>query len=80
MLIANQQIKGQNLSSELNAIALSNDMMGGAVVVFCENQVMNSFYFGKSDLQRNMKKYEINIQNLELQVYRKQLLLLRSCN
>ena len=57
LLIANQQIKGQNLSSELNAIALSNDMMGGAVVVFCENQVMNSFYFGKF-LEANKKDFE----------------------
>lgn len=54
VLAINQHIKGQNLSSELNAIALDNDMMGGAVVVFCENQVMSSFYFGKSDIQRNI--------------------------
>lgn len=54
LLAINQQIKGQNLSSELNSIALDNDMMGGAVVVFCENQVLYSFYFGKSDLQRNI--------------------------
>ena len=54
LLIAVQALKGQNLATELDAIAQSNDMMGGAVVVFCENQILDTHYFGKSDLLRNI--------------------------
>jgi len=53
LMIAFQPAKGQSLTSELNNIAINNDMMGGSVVVFCESQIIDSFYFGKSDYQRN---------------------------
>jgi len=55
LLTTYQNIQGQSLSSDLNSIALSNDMMGGAVVVFCENQVINTYYFGRSDFERNIQ-------------------------
>jgi len=55
LLVVIQVAKSQNLTSELNNIALNNDMMGGAVVIFCENQILDSFYYGKSDYQRNIK-------------------------
>lgn len=44
----------QNFATQINNIAINNDMMGGAVVVFCENQIINAHYFGKSDFQRNI--------------------------
>jgi len=45
---------GQNLTTEIDNIALNNDMMGGAVVVFCETGITKSYYFGKSDFARNI--------------------------
>lgn len=54
ILILIPSIKAQNLQQELNNVSLSNDMMGGAVIVFCEDQVLDSFYYGKSDYQRNI--------------------------
>lgn len=53
-LILFQPVKSQNLIYELNNIALSNDMMGGAVVVFCERQIVDTFYVGKADYERNI--------------------------
>jgi len=44
---------GQNLAPQIENIALNNDMMGGAVLVFCESEVIESHYFGKADYQRN---------------------------
>ena len=44
----------QSLSTELNSIALDNDMMGCAVVTFCESQILDTYYYGKSDYQRNI--------------------------
>jgi len=54
ILVGNYNSMGQSLLSELNSIALDNDMMGASFVVFCESQVIHSFYYGKSDLQRNI--------------------------
>lgn len=45
--------KGQSLEAELNNIATSNDMMGGAAIVFCENGIIETYYYGKSDFQRD---------------------------
>lgn len=46
--------RSQNLQSEVNAVATSYDMMGGAVVTFCESGILESCYFGKADLVRNL--------------------------
>lgn len=48
----------QNLAMRINTIALNNDMMGGAVVVFCESEIIDSHYFGRSDYQRNFNVHE----------------------
>lgn len=46
-------LAGQDLASEIEHIATKNDMMGGAVVVFCETGIVESHYFGKADNSRN---------------------------
>lgn len=47
-------LKAQNLSNQLDAIAESNDMVGGSVVVFCENGILEDVSVGKSDYFRNI--------------------------
>jgi len=45
---------GQNLSTKLDSIAVANDVLGHAVVVFCESEVLHSHYYGIADLERNL--------------------------
>lgn len=44
----------QNLSDQLNTISNDNDMMGGSVVVFCQNGIIENLFIGKSDLDRDI--------------------------
>jgi CubicO group peptidase (beta-lactamase class C family) len=44
----------QTLSNQFSTIATNNDMMGGALVVFCENGIIENIAIGKSDLARNI--------------------------
>lgn len=44
----------QNLLTQFNTISANNDMMGGSLVVFCENGVIENLSIGKSDFSRNI--------------------------
>lgn len=44
----------QNLTSEFSSIAENNDMMGGTLVVFCDNGLIENIAIGKSDFARNI--------------------------
>ena len=44
----------QNLENAFINIATSNDMMGGSLVVFCENGIVENIAIGKSDNTRNI--------------------------
>lgn len=44
----------QSLAAAFENIAQEYDMMGGALVVFCKDQISTSCYYGKSDLLRDM--------------------------
>ena len=45
----------QPLAGAFSAIAAGNDMMGGSLVVFCKNGVLENLAVGKSDLTRNLQ-------------------------
>ncbi|MFM1931827.1 MAG: FmtA-like protein [Bacteroidota bacterium] len=47
-------IYAQNLADEFNTISSDNDMMGGTLVVFCEDGIIENISIGKSDLARNI--------------------------
>ena len=47
-------VKAQTLTNEFNVISTNNDMMGGTLVVFCENGIIENISIGKSDLSRNI--------------------------
>ena len=47
-------VKAQTLTNEFNVISANNDMMGGTLVVFCENGIIENISIGKSDLSRNI--------------------------
>ena len=47
-------VKAQTLINEFNVISADNDMMGGTLVVFCENGIIENISIGKSDLSRNI--------------------------
>jgi CubicO group peptidase (beta-lactamase class C family) len=47
-------VKAQTLTNEFNVISGNNDMMGGTLVVFCENGIIENISIGKSDLSRNI--------------------------
>ncbi len=46
--------KAQNLTTSLNAIKQTHDLIGGVVIVFCKNQVIESIPFGTADVTRNI--------------------------
>ena len=46
--------QAQTLREQINTIASNHDMMGGALVVFCGNDILENIAFGKSDYARNM--------------------------
>jgi len=46
--------EAQNLSNEFNSISTTNDMMGGALVVFCEDGIIENISIGKSDFTRGI--------------------------
>jgi CubicO group peptidase (beta-lactamase class C family) len=48
------QSYAQNLGGQFNTISSNNDMMGGALVVFCENGIIENLSIGKSDFTRNI--------------------------
>ena len=47
-------VKAQTLTNEFNVISTNNDMMGGTLVVFCKNGIIENISIGKSDLSRNI--------------------------
>lgn len=47
-------VNAQNLPNEFNIISTNNDMMGGTLVVFCENGIIENISIGKSDFSRNI--------------------------
>ena len=47
-------VKAQILTNEFNVISGNNDMMGGTLVVFCQNGIIENISIGKSDLSRNI--------------------------
>ena len=51
-------IEAQTLSSEFETIKTANDMMGGSLVVFCEDGILESHYVGTSDYTRNIPMTE----------------------
>jgi len=48
------QIVAQNLAAQFDSISINNDMMGGSLVVFCENGIIENLSIGKSDFTRNI--------------------------
>jgi CubicO group peptidase (beta-lactamase class C family) len=58
LFINNINAYSQSLATSLNNIANSYDIMGGAVVVFCESGINETHYFGKSDNTRNFNVTE----------------------
>jgi CubicO group peptidase (beta-lactamase class C family) len=55
ILIINSEGITQNLQSAFNKIAVNNEMMGGSLVIFCENGIVESLITGKSDFTRNIE-------------------------
>jgi CubicO group peptidase (beta-lactamase class C family) len=45
---------GQNLANTIGQIATEYDMMGGSLVVFCDNEFAEEVYWGESDDLRNI--------------------------
>ncbi len=59
MLLASCLVtKAQNLVTEFENIGANNDMMGGSLVVFCENGILESLAIGKSDFYRDIDMTE----------------------
>ncbi len=54
LVFAAAVVQGQNLRTDLAAVRQKNDLMGGVVVAFCKNRVLESVPFGTADLQRNV--------------------------
>ncbi len=44
----------QDLASQFKTIYSNNDMMGGSLIVFCENGIVENLSIGKSDVSRNI--------------------------
>ncbi len=44
----------QNLETQFNNIASTNDMMGGSLVVFCKDGIIENISYGKADYNRNI--------------------------
>jgi CubicO group peptidase (beta-lactamase class C family) len=44
----------QPLAGQFNSISTNNEMMGGSLVVFCENGIIENLSIGKSDFTRNI--------------------------
>jgi len=47
-------VNAQNLSGEFINISTNNEMMGGTLVVFCEDGIIENISIGKSDFSRNI--------------------------
>ncbi|MEM7102933.1 MAG: serine hydrolase [Bacteroidota bacterium] len=58
LLLTTNLMIAQDLESELTNIALDHDMLGAAAVIFCENEIIDTFYYGKADLQRDIDLHE----------------------
>jgi len=54
ILSISYMLNAQSLTSEFNDISTNNDMMGGSLVVFCENGIIENIPIGKSDFTRNI--------------------------
>ncbi len=48
------QSSAQPLAGQFNTISTNNQMMGGSLVVFCENGIIENLSIGKSDFTRNI--------------------------
>ncbi len=44
----------QSLSQRVETIRQEHDVMGGAIVVFCQDQILENISFGKADFARNI--------------------------
>jgi len=55
LLLSNQYVFSQSLSTQINTIKNNHDLMGGVVVVFCKNQVLESIPFGTADYTRSIQ-------------------------
>lgn len=53
-LFPTKSIFSQTLTEQVGIIQQDYDLMGGVVIVFCEEQVLESIPFGTADLQRNI--------------------------
>lgn len=54
ILLTSVQTFSQDLQNQFNIISANNDMMGGSLVVFCENGIIENRVVGKSDLGRDI--------------------------
>lgn len=54
LLTSNIYSLAQNLESEFNEISTNNEMMGGSLVIFCEDGIIENLAIGKSDYNRNI--------------------------
>ena len=55
VLLTFLQVSAQSLSEEFVMISSSNDVIGGSLVVFCEDGIIENLNIGISDLNRDIK-------------------------
>jgi len=53
-LVLHNSILAQPLRTAFDSIARENNIMGGALVLFCEKEITDSLYYGKADNERNI--------------------------
>jgi CubicO group peptidase (beta-lactamase class C family) len=53
-IITQQQLSSQNLTNSIQQIQQDHDLMGGVVVVFCKDQILQTIPFGTADYQRSI--------------------------
>jgi len=54
LLCLSTHTSAQSLATQFNTISANNDMMGGSLIVFCENGIIENLSIGKSDFSRNI--------------------------
>ena len=54
LLLSSINSFAQELENQFNIISDNNDMMGGSLVVFCEDGIIENLAIGKSDFQRDL--------------------------
>jgi CubicO group peptidase (beta-lactamase class C family) len=53
-LVFFSNLKAQTLTQDLQIISQTNDLMGGVVLAFCSDEIIESIPFGKADLERGI--------------------------